>query len=82
MFATPISPLHSKANNRHWGSQPGWQCGPVFLPDEFIGDGMGWIAVMGAALVLLAAVVEADAQGGYGPGVNPSNPSDLTYRSI
>ena len=42
---------------------------------------MRWITVMGAALVLLAAVVEADAQGGNGPGVNPSNPSDLTYRS-
>jgi hypothetical protein len=38
--------------------------------------------VVGAVLILLAAVVAADAQGvGYGPGVNPSNPSDLRYRS-
>jgi hypothetical protein len=38
--------------------------------------------VVGATLALLAAVVAADAQGiGYGPGVNPSNPSDLTHRS-
>jgi hypothetical protein len=40
------------------------------------------MTVMGAVLILLAAVVAADAQGiGYGPGVNPSNPSDLRYRS-
>jgi hypothetical protein len=38
------------------------------------------ITVMGAVLVLLAGVVAADAQG-YGPGVNPSNPQDLTHRS-
>ena len=51
-----------------------------FLGRTYIGDGM--IRVTGAVLVLLAAVVAADAQGvGYGPGVNPSNPSDLTYRS-
>ena len=38
--------------------------------------------VIGAGLVLLAGVVAADAQGiGYGPGVNPSNPQDLRYRS-
>ena len=40
------------------------------------------ITVMGAALALLAGVVTADAQGiGYGPGVNPSNPQDMTFRS-
>jgi hypothetical protein len=38
--------------------------------------------LVGAVLILLAAVVAADAQGiGYGTGVNPSNPSDLRYRS-
>ena len=46
------------------------------------GDDMRRTTVMAAFLVLLAAVVAADAQGiGYGPGVNPSNPSDLRYRS-
>src|SRR5262245_20661787 len=40
------------------------------------------ITVLGAGLVLLVGVVAADAQGiGYGPGVNPSNPQDLRYRS-
>jgi len=38
------------------------------------------ITVMGAVLAVLATVVAADAQG-YAPGVNPSNPSDLRYRS-
>lgn len=43
---------------------------------------MRQIAVAGAGLALLAGVVSADAQGiGYGPGVNPSNPQDLTFRS-
>jgi hypothetical protein len=43
---------------------------------------MRWITVAGAGLVLLAGVVSADAQGiGYGPGVNPSNPQDLRFRS-
>jgi hypothetical protein len=38
--------------------------------------------VLGAVLILSATVVAANAQGiGYAPGVNPSNPSDLTYRS-
>jgi len=37
---------------------------------------------MGAGLALLAGVVAANAQGiGYAPGVNPSNPQDLTHRS-
>ena len=37
---------------------------------------------MGTGLALMAGVVAADAQGiGYAPGVNPSNPQDLTYRS-
>jgi len=63
--------------------QLGWRfVGQFFAPDEPTGDGMSRITVMGAVLVLLAAVVAADAQGiGYGPGVNPSNPSDLTHRS-
>src|SRR6266566_1550612 len=40
------------------------------------------ITVIGASLALVAGVVAADAQGiGYAPGVNPSNPQDLTYRS-
>src|SRR6266568_6056981 len=40
------------------------------------------ITVIGAGLALLAGVVAADAQGtGYPPGVNPSNPQDLTHRS-
>src|SRR5262249_1140052 len=53
-----------------------------FSPDEPTGDDMRSITMIGAALVLLAAVAPADAQGvGYGPGVNPSNPSDLRYRS-
>src|SRR4029078_7947974 len=43
---------------------------------------MRWIPIAGAGLALLAGIVCADAQGiGYGPGVNPSNPSDLTHRS-
>ena len=43
---------------------------------------MKWIAVSGASFVLLAGVVAANAQGiGYAPGVNPSNPQDLTHRS-
>ena len=39
------------------------------------------ITVMGVGLALLAGVVAADAQVGYGPGVNPSNPQDLSGRS-
>ena len=43
---------------------------------------MSRITVIGAGLALLAGVVAADAQGiGYPPGVNPSNPQDLTHRS-
>ena len=38
--------------------------------------------IIGAALILVAGVVAADAQGiGYAPGVNPSNPQDMTHRS-
>jgi hypothetical protein len=38
--------------------------------------------IIGAALALVAGVVAASAQGiGYGPGVNPSNPQDMTNRS-
>jgi len=40
------------------------------------------ITVMGAVLALAAGVVSADAQSiGYPPGVNPSNPQDMTHRS-
>src|SRR4030095_6836978 len=40
------------------------------------------ITLIGAGLALVAGVVAADAQGiGYAPGVNPSNPQDLTHRS-
>jgi hypothetical protein len=43
---------------------------------------MRQITVIAAALALVATVVAANAQGvGYPPGVNPSNPQDLTYRS-
>jgi hypothetical protein len=43
---------------------------------------MRQITVLGAGLALMAGVVAADAQGiGYPPGVNPSNPQDLTHRS-
>ena len=43
---------------------------------------MKQITVLAAILALLAGVVAANAQGiGYGPGVNPSNPQDLTHRS-
>jgi hypothetical protein len=43
---------------------------------------MKQITVSAAILALLAGVVAVDAQGiGYGPGVNPSNPQDLTNRS-
>ena len=38
--------------------------------------------IIGAALLLVAGVVAANAQGiGYAPGVNPSNPQDMTHRS-
>ena len=40
------------------------------------------ITLIGSGLALVAGVVAADAQGiGYAPGVNPSNPQDLTHRS-
>src|SRR5262245_45145843 len=40
------------------------------------------ITLIGAGLALVAGVTAADAQGiGYAPGVNPSNPQDLTHRS-
>jgi|SRR5688572_25350996 hypothetical protein len=43
---------------------------------------MKQITIIGAGLALLIGVVAVDAQGvGYAPGVNPSNPQDLTYRS-
>src|SRR5262245_33992757 len=43
---------------------------------------MKWITLTGTSLALVVGVVAADAQGlGYAPGVNPSNPQDLTYRS-
>jgi hypothetical protein len=40
------------------------------------------ITAISSALALVAGVVAADAQGiGYPPGVNPSNPQDMTHRS-
>ena len=54
----------------------------VVFAGEATGDVMRRITLIGAGLALLAGVVAADAQGiGYGPGVNPSNPQDLTNRS-
>src|SRR5215203_2147651 len=45
-------------------------------------EAMTRITLIGAGLILLASAVAANAQGvGYPPGVNPSNPQDLTYRS-
>jgi hypothetical protein len=53
-----------------------------FVVDEATGDIMRRITVIGAGLALVAGVAAAGAQGiGYAPGVNPSNPQDLTYRS-
>src|SRR6266576_5681447 len=53
-----------------------------FFAGEATGNVMKRITVIGASLALVAGVVAADAQGiGYAPGVNPSNPQDLTYRS-
>src|SRR5215470_14943973 len=47
-----------------------------------IGDVMKRITMTGTILALAVGVAAADAQGvGYAPGVNPSNPQDLTYRS-
>jgi hypothetical protein len=38
--------------------------------------------ITGAGLILLAGIAAAHAQGiGAAPGVNPSNPQDMTYRS-
>ena len=42
---------------------------------------MKWVTAISAGLALLAGAVAADAQIGYGPGVNPSNPQDLRGRS-
>jgi hypothetical protein len=53
----------------------------VLRTDELRVMVMKRITVMGAGLALLAGVVAADAQVGYGPGVNPSNPQDLSGRS-
>jgi|SRR5262249_31236919 len=55
--------------------------GPFFA-GETTGDIMRRITLIGAGLALVAGVVAANAQGiGYAPGVNPSNPQDLTHRS-
>jgi hypothetical protein len=52
------------------------------LAGEAKGDVMKRITLIAGALALVAGVAAADAQGiGYPPGVNPSNPQDLTYRS-
>src|SRR6476619_4090498 len=43
---------------------------------------MKQITVIGACLAIVTGAIAADAQGiGYVPGVNPSTPQDLTYRS-
>src|SRR3954471_10408974 len=43
---------------------------------------MRQIAMICTGLALVTGVVTADAQGiGYPPGVNPSNPQDMTHRS-
>jgi hypothetical protein len=43
---------------------------------------MRQITLIAGALAFVAGIVAANAQGvGYAPGVNPSNPQDLTYRS-
>jgi hypothetical protein len=48
-------------------------------PQEIV---MRRITVGTAALILLAGVAAAGAQGvGLAPGVNPSNPQDMTFRS-
>jgi hypothetical protein len=53
-----------------------------FFASEAIGEIMRRITLVGAGLVLVAGVMAANAQGiGYAPGVNPSNPQDLTHRS-
>ena len=36
---------------------------------------------IGAGLIIVASAIAANGQIGYPPGVNPSNPQDLTYRS-
>jgi hypothetical protein len=54
----------------------------VAFAGEATGDLMKRFTLICAGLALLAGVVAADAQGiGYPPGVNPSNPQDLTNRS-
>src|SRR4051812_47496266 len=56
--------------------------GSGFLSAKLRGDLMTRIIVIGICLALVVGVMAADAQGvGYPPGVNPSNPQDLTYRS-
>jgi|SRR5215510_1247063 len=53
-----------------------------FLAAEATGDIMRRITLIGAGLALVAGAMAANAQGiGYAPGVNPSNPQDLTHRS-
>jgi hypothetical protein len=55
-------------------------CGVVYSPAT--GAVMKRITMISAGLALVAGVAAADAQGiGYAPGVNPSNPQDLTHRS-
>jgi hypothetical protein len=55
-------------------------CASFFAAEA--GDIMRLITLTGAGLVLAAGIVAANAQGiGYAPGVNPSNPQDLTHRS-
>jgi hypothetical protein len=43
---------------------------------------MRQIVFIGAGLIIMASFVAANGQSvGYPPGINPSNPQDLTYRS-
>ncbi len=53
----------------------------VLRTDELMEMVMKRITVVGAGLSLLVGAMAADAQVGYGPGVNPSNPQDLIGRS-
>ena len=81
IFATPVSELASKADNRNGASTWLAYCVSQFSPMKSIDDAMKRITIMSALLVLLGGVVAAHAQGGYGLGVNPSNSQDLTFRS-
>jgi hypothetical protein len=62
--------------------QPTYYIVRHFFIAETTDDIMRRITLISAGLALVAGVVVANAQGiGYAPGVNPSNPQDLTHRS-